>query len=171
MNEKPLYVVGSMQSDKIVKGVLETLNQYKPEQLFLEVLDEHVKSDEVYTYSVDFVAAYIWAKDNDVLVNGFEFPTDYIKPILQQTLESIRNLQSRCELSDFRELNKRSYDHLFADFESQLFKTSELEKRRNGMINNIKTARQSDRTGLVLVGLGHLPYFEKNLTDATFPYR
>jgi len=170
MNE--LYVIGTSQLESAIIGIVELLNSFSPSQLFIEMTDDDVKTVDINHYEPDFIAAYNWARYNNVLIRGIDHSVSYfLDNIPFEAFLKIEELKNSFLDTDFKELNKRKYDEMYNNIISTFFNVEKYAERIEGMINNIRENMIYGAKSVALIGVGNLPYFEKNLPEAVFPFR
>lgn len=168
----PLYIVGTTHKEHNKKGLLEVFIELEPSQLLLELNEEDIQSCKVKSHPVEMSWAYRWGLENKKIVNGFdhEIPCRYKVPI-EEIPSFFAPIAEEYNSYDFRKMNKREYTNIMQDIEEQIFVEEDLLNRREGMVRNIRSLRDPSVAGLVLTGVGHLWFFEKQLPEAIFPYR
>jgi pheromone shutdown protein TraB len=177
---KNMYVVGTLHQGCVPEEELvDVLESFKPDQLFLELPDEPlediVKSGDIRD---EMIYAYQWAKKNNILVHCFDseintfrdgitVDSPEFKKLLVEQTEILKNSKIT-----WKQHNKKQYDSLLDHPLIAVISDPAKElQREKDMLQKIRKHSIQEGVILILTGAGHLSFFESELPEATFPFR
>jgi len=175
-----VYVIGTIHGGYVPQDELrEELAKLKPTQLLLELPDKSLKeikrSDDIRD---EMMCAYEWATKNKVPVYCFDTNRNTFRkgitinsPVFKKLIDYQLMMLKSNKIS-WKDFNKKKNDS-FLDhpLEDKVSDPVKLAKRDKEMLENIQKHMVSDGNIVILTGAGHLPFFEKELSEAIFPFR
>ncbi len=162
-----------------LKSTLETL---KPNQVLVELpqnIEDKIKTE---SSSNEMVFAANWAQINNIPVGCFDVDEgntlkDGISENNEDYLDLVKQQVSEIKAFSWKELNN---DRLWREgrlgkIERKLYTdcvdNKKDEAREERMLENIKRLMLPNGTIVILTGIGHLNFFEKNLPDSEILFR
>lgn len=172
---KKIVIIGTVHGDFTPEDELkEVLEEYNPDQLFVEIAAEDIKDGKLAHYPSEMLFAYEWARKNKVRVDGFDSKINgpeegREKEGEQKLIEEQRKLLNKFS---WKEMNKPENLRKFYDsFPKNLVDPKKEEKREFEMLKNIRNHMIKNGRVLIITGCAHLDFFEKNFENAEFPLR
>ncbi len=174
---REIYIIGTVHNmlpkykeelKSVMKGIL-------PDQVLVEIVKEDLKKQKLRKYPKEMVYAYRWAIKNKKKVDAFDAPIEIVKKsvIKKELKEAEKKLFKIINKYDWKELNKPKYDtdKEFGEIFHKLIDKKKDRLRQKKMFGNINKIMKKDGTILILTGVAHLSFFERNLKGAIFPLR
>lgn len=172
---RKIIIIGTLHVGLTPKNELqELLDRFKPDQLLVELSNDDIINDKIGLYSDEMLFAYDWAKDNDVLVNGFDANISVLSAAKNEedNNEVIEEQKKIIEKYSWKDFNKTSYLKLLnTEKEARLIDRKKWDLREEKMLENILENIIPEGMVLIVTGSGHIPFFEKNIKDAIFPLK
>jgi len=168
-----LYFIGTLHAGITSNNELGLLiEEISPDQILVEIAQEDLEKNNLDGYPPEMIFAYDFAKNNNILVNGFDLKINVLKAgvteedsqrliLLQKKIVGDRSWKDFNRSEDEKELNK--VDNI-TDWNKWRNREIELGK-------NIRKIILKGKKVLVITGCGHLDFFEQLFEKATFPLR
>ena len=169
-----MVVIGTLHGGVTPFEELEELfEQYRPTQLFIEMVQKDVEKGRIKKYHEEMQRAYRWAKDHNVNMCAFDAAITPTKKALskKENDQLIEACKKRIRGLTWKDLNREEYDHVFDRILKGYIDKKKDAQRNRGMVENIRKQLAPTGTAIILTGSGHLPFFEKALKGAVFPLR
>ncbi len=170
-----LIFIGTLHARFTPHGELRAvLEQYAPEVLLVEISQEDLENDTVQKYPDEMIFAAGWAKETGTTVYGFDSDTNVLAEGKTERDNQIAIDEQRAiPLSYTRiDANKSAVNEaLKTPFAVALIDPLKWDQREHEMERNINQLLDSTKRTLVITGVGHLDYFEKQFPQGTFPLR
>ncbi|MBI4019810.1 MAG: hypothetical protein HY367_00640 [Candidatus Aenigmarchaeota archaeon] len=172
---RKIYVIGTLHNmmprhKKELIGILERMN---PDQVLVEIAWSDLKAGKLAKYPKEMAVAYMWAVRKHKKAGGFDSKINIIKKSVTQrkAKEIEKKMFRRVRKLGWKELNKARHEHILDDLYDLLVDTRKHTMREREMLKNIRRLAGKEGRILIVTGAGHLPFFEKNLKGAVFPFR
>jgi hypothetical protein len=185
---RKIYVIGVIHNFVSEKETTDILEKYNPDQVFIELRQEHLETKKFKEYGKEFFYVSKWCKKNNKIINGFDYcaknwlTTKDMTKIDKKNLKNITDkyLAILVKKYEWKKFNQKKYMKLF--YESDYYKRAKsipfikhiykiLPLRQKMMLKNIRKRMIKKGTVLIITGAGHLDFFEKNIKGAIFPFR
>ena len=183
---REIYVIGVIHNLVSEKETIDVLEKFNPDQVMIEVLEEHLKNKKFKEYGKEFFHAYKWCKKNKKRVIGFDYwkkgwPTskDMSKSEKKEYKKIEKILIKIVKRYGWKKFNKKKYENLLDIYVDKAKKSVPYIKeiyevlpiRQKQMLKNIRKSMIKKGKLLILTGAGHLDFFQKKLKGAIFPFR
>lgn len=170
-----IIIIGTLHAGITPNDELEeVIEKFKPNQLLIEMASDDVAKNNLGDYPLEMVFAFKWAKNNNVPVVGFDSKINVFRngvgpqdnqAIIEKQKQLIKNLS-------WKDFNKTENEKLLAvDGLNDLVDPTKERARENEMLKNIQAGIIKSGTALIVTGVAHLNFFERNIKDAIFPFR
>jgi len=177
---RKIYILGTVH-DKLTtkyKNDLEYwLKKINPDQVLVEIVKKHLKTNKIKIYAKEMIYTYKWAIKNKKKTDGFDSDIEITKKGLskKQLKRMVRKMKkwSYKNKFDWKSFNKKSaykkYEKVFPN-ESYIDLIKD-KKREKVMLHNINKRIIKKGIVLIITGSAHLKFLEKHLKKAIFPLR
>jgi pheromone shutdown protein TraB len=169
---RKIIVIGTLHAGLTPKNELkDILSSYKPDQLLVEIQEKDIQAKTISSYSDEMVFAYEWAKENNILVIGFDVNINILKEGKTQADNQrvIEKQKAIIHQHDWKDFNQNKYLKLLDEFKRNLVDGEKWKEREKKMLSNILDNVINTGVIVVLTGAGHIPFFIEHLKDAEFP--
>jgi len=172
---RKIIFIGTLHAGLTPKNELrKILYSLNPNQLFVEVQQSEINSDNLSGYPEEMVFALKWARKNRILVRGFDVDIDVLKDPKNKNnnLLVLKKQKKIVKKHSWKDFNKDKYNELLNFAEANnLIDWQKWKLREKAMSSNIK--RDMIKSGIIVIftGTGHLSFFEKKFDKAEFPLR
>lgn len=174
---RKIIVIGTLHAGITPNDELkEVIESFEPDQLLVEIANDDIVKNDVNAYPPEMICALEWAKSNAVKVAGFDSKTsiflegtlpDDNQAMLEKQKEVIKNVS--LSWKDFNASgNEKLLDVVGSD---ELIDQNKEKAREYEMLKNIESNIIERGTIVIVTGVGHLDFFERNIKDAIFPFR
>ena len=170
---REIFIIGTIHDKNLmnIKELTEILEKIEPDQLLIEIEEEDLNHESFYykPYPNEMVCAYYWAKDNKIKVNGFDYDICVLKNISKRKLDKVLiNINKKIKGFDWKEFNKKENRRFFHEDDEKSIDKKKWIKREKIMLTNIYNKMVKNGKIVILTGVGHLDFFEKNIKGAKF---
>ena len=166
-----IIVIGTLHAGSTPNEELKQIfDDYGPTQILVEISQGDIDKNNISEYPPEMIFAYEWAIQNNIKINGFDSKIDIFKKGVtsKDNQKLIKEQEKLIKNYSWRDFNKIEKEKLLIDNITDPVKE---KKREEEMFKNIKEVIDNHGTILIIMGCGHLNYFEKNLKNAIFPFR
>lgn len=172
---RKIIIIGTLHAGITPNDELkEVIENFKPDQILVEISNEDIDKNDLSSYPPEMIFACTWAKNNNVKVAGFDSKMNVLKEGVmlndnQDVIEKQKNLIKNLSWKDFNKIENEKLldgDGIEEIVDSEKDKARELE-----MLNNIDSFIIKNGTVLIITGIAHLNFFERNINKAIFPFR
>ncbi|MCF7816099.1 MAG: hypothetical protein K9M10_00005 [Candidatus Pacebacteria bacterium] len=179
---KKVIIIGTIHLNWTPKEELwETLSNINPDQVLVELSDEELnlrpRNDSIRD---EMFFAYDWAIQHNKLVNYFDTEDSPLKEgVTGKEPEFMEHeLRSKELLKNYswKDLNKMEpwkiseVKELEDKITEKYFDIKKSKEREQKMLGNI-LSKLIEGTNVVIIGAGHLSFFEKEIPGAILPFR
>lgn len=173
--KKKIIVIGTLHAGLTSHAELkEILEEYKPNQLLVEISQNDIKQGKINSYPSEMVFAYNWAKKNKIRVDGFDSKINTFRAGVtkEDNNKAIKEQKEIMKHYSWKEMNQSiNNQKLKTKTTKNLDDSEKLKKLNFEMLNNIKKLMIKEGIIVILTGCGHLDFFEQHLKNAIFPFR
>jgi pheromone shutdown protein TraB len=172
---RTIYVIGTAhtmmpQREMELKLLLQVVD---PDEVFVQIDDEDMKYGNLHLSPKEMVFAHKWAAQRNKKVVCFDKRMDVGSFFLndekkKEVRDEMAHLIAGTNWKEFNRINSDVYKK-FDRLKLLLVDENKERERHYAMLANIERELIGKGKILVLVGIGHLPFFERNLKDALFP--
>jgi pheromone shutdown protein TraB len=177
-----IIIIGTFHLGLTPKNdLLKILEDIKPDQLLVEFPQEESARVHASQHSDEMDFAVTWAATKTIPVDYFDADVSILRngiseenPEYQQLVnEQVEEIKA----FSWQTLNKKEpwQEGRLASIERTLFRKffdpQKWTDREEQMLENIKKIKSTQGTVLILTGAGHLDFFERELSEAEFPFR
>jgi pheromone shutdown protein TraB len=172
---KKIIIIGTLHAGITPNNELkEVIEGFEPDQLLIEIANDDIIENDLISYPPEMIFALEWAKNNNVKVCGFDSKIDvFRKGIMpeenQAMIEKQKKLIKNISWKDFNKIKNEKV--LDVDGLDELIDHEKERMREYEMLNNIESNIIESGTIVVITGIAHLNFFERNIKDAIFPFR
>lgn len=172
---RKIIVIGTLHADLTPNNELkEVLEKLKPDQLFVEIANVDIDKNNLSSYPPEMIFSLEWAKHNNVSVMGFDskiniFRNGVVPEDNQALIDKQKKMIKKLSWKDFnRKGNEKILDVEGLDgvVDQEKEKMRELE-----MLKNIQDNIIDSGVVVIITGIAHLSFFERNVKDAIFHFR
>jgi pheromone shutdown protein TraB len=172
---RKIIIIGTLHAGITPANELEeAIKSFSPDQVMVEIIDGDIEKNNLELYPPEMIFALKWAKNNNVKVFGFDSRINVFKngitpkdneAVIAKQKELIKNLS-------WKEFNKIENEKLL-DVEEldDLVDKKKEDERESEMLKNIQNNIIENGTVVIITGIAHLDFFEKNIKDAILPFR
>jgi len=172
---RKIIIIGTLHCGSTPNHELEEiLNKYKPDQLLVELKQAQIAAGNVDpSFPPEMIFAYEWAKHRGVPVAGFESDIR----VFSKTASDADN-QKLIEAQDeiiktrsWKDFNKKDVQKLLDIGDPGMVDPVKVKAREQDMLKRVNEYMIGDGVIIILIGSGHLEFFEKHLPRGVFPFR
>lgn len=151
----------------------DLVNNLNPDQLFVEIEQKDLENETIDSYPSEMIALYNWAKQENILVCGFDSNIDVIKKgkTSKDNADVILKQEEIIKNYDWKEFNKQELNEKLDFISKNLINYTNWNIREKEMAGNIRQQIIKKGKIIVLTGSAHLSYFKKEFSKAKFPLR
>ena len=119
------------------------------------------------------IEAYLWAKKNKIKVAGFDFDINvFAGGKTEKDNQKLMEEQDKVvQKHNWKDFNNRGFLELLDKDENNLVDKGKFKLRQEKMFENIRKNLIKSGTIIILIGAGHLAFFENKFPNAIFPLR
>lgn len=172
---RTIYLIGTVhfmmpQREMELKLLLQVMD---PDQVFVQIDDDDMKFGNKQYAAKEMLYAYDWAIQRNKKVVCYDKRMDLSSYYLEEekkkeVKEEMAHLLAGTNWKEFNKINTEIYKK-FEKLKLLLVDENKERERHYAMLANIERNLIDKGKILVITGIGHLPYFERNLKDALFP--
>jgi len=170
-----LIFIGTLHARFTPHGELRAvLEQYQPEMLLVEISQADLESDTTQKYPDEMVFAAAWAKENGISVYGFDSDIEvHVEGLTETDNQAVIDEQRAIPLTyNRKDANKSAVNEaLKTPLAVAQIDPLKWDQREHEMEKNINQLLDSTKRIVIITGVGHLDYFEKQFPQAVFPFR
>lgn len=150
------------------------LEKYAPDVLFVEIQQTDIETGDLDNYPDEMVFALQRAQEKGIPVHGFDSPISAMREWKteidnQRAIDEQNIILKRYTRKD---ANKREViDELITPFVRSITDREKHAKREEEMLVNIKNLLDPDKKTVIVMGAGHLNFFQKRYPQSLFPLR
>jgi len=155
-----------------LKELEQLILSYKPNQLFVEIKQEDIDSNNIENYPPEMIFASRLAIQKQIHLKGFDSNINITtsNSTKEQEETIIKKQEEIIQKYDWKNFNKEKYDQLLkVEGWDGLIDEHKWLAREEEMENNIKKILPQEGTVLVITGAGHISFFKKVFPKASFP--
>ncbi len=151
----------------------QVLEQYEPERILLEIVQSDIQKGTLDKYPDEMIFALAWAHKNYIEVQGIDSPIDVLasgktdddnKLVIAEQKEILNKYSWKD--ANTREVNEK----LNTGQVKTLIDPIKNQLRERDMLKNLQRVIDNDKKTIVLIGAGHLSFFQRHFPDALFPF-
>ena len=172
---RKIIIIGTLHAGITPNNELkEVIEKFNPDQLLVELANDDIIKNDLSSYPPEMIFAFEWAKNNNVMVAGFDYKIDVFRegvmPEDNQTMiEKQKKLIKKLSWKDFNKIENEKL--LDVDGLDELIDQNNERVREDEMLKNIEANIIENGTVVIITGTAHLNFFERNIKDAMFPFR
>lgn len=143
----------------------------KPKCLLIEMTNKDIKEDNILWYPEEMIFALNLAKEYKIPCKGFDYQLNTLQPNItknheQKILDEQKKIIHNKSWKDFNnyDLTKKLWDILI-----NIVDEEKWDERENKMKSNIKKIASHEGITLILTGVWHINFFQKQFPKAKFP--
>lgn len=172
---REIYIIGTLHAGLTPNhDIAKLLAKYQPDQLLVEITEDDIIKSDFYGYPPEMVSAYSWAREQGVLVNGFDADIEVMKKDKTeadniQVVDEAKELMTKFSWQDMNrpEVMAKTKTKAYLD----LIDWRKFHRREAMMLKNIKSKLLARGRIVILTGAAHLDYLAENLPEAKLPLR
>ncbi len=174
---RTIYVIGTVscmmpQKEMELKLLLQVVD---PDQIFVQIDPEDMRLGNTQYSAKEMLFVYNWGMQKQKKVLCFDKRMDVSSAFLDDKKRNeikteMAHLFAGTNWKEFNKFNSEIYKK-FDRLKCLLADENKERERHYAMIANIEKDLISKGKVLILVNIGHLPYFETNIKEALFPLR
>ena len=172
---RKIIVIGTLHAGITPNNELkEVIESFEPDQLFVEIANDDIVKNDLSSYPPEMIFVLEWAKSNNVKVVGFDSKIDVFREgVMPEDHQAIIEKQKKLiKKLSWKDCNKIENEKLLdVDGMDELIDQDKERVRENEMLKNIESSIIESGTIVVITGMAHLNFFERNIKDAIFPFR
>ena len=164
-NKRQLIIIGTLHAGLAPHAELQSvLEQYRPDQLLVEIAQEDLTNKSFSTYPDEMVFAQEWAIKNKVPVHGFDAKISVLAEgkTEKDNQKAIQEAKQLMKSYTWKDMN---VSEIQAKLETKRAKSLidpiKNLKREQTMLKNIEDALIGVGTVVVVTGTGHLDFLKR----------
>lgn len=175
---RKIIIVGTLHAGLTPKNELrEVLDKFNPDQVLVEIIQKDINNKKFDSYPPEMIFVFKWANNKGILVKGFDYEINVLKKKMteednKKVIEEQKELMRKTEKFNWKDMNKEENLKLLRiESAEKLVDPKKERKREIKMLKNINKVMISKGVVVIITGVGHLGFFQRNIKDALFPFR